>query len=271
MEESVNKESEYPNENSEPSEDDIEHIQFNGAVENHSKEISSNEEDPEIEHINSNDSSENSKNEIDSRNAGKQNKSVSFVDTFDEDIDAPDSVASSSQVEDGLSRSIPQSFPFNCVKCKKGFQTDRRHQNHVKNCVGQKVSESSLPNKPMVAGSRKLIPGPSRKNIRFEQLKTNWSDLLGGRERCGKCGRNNYAEDDVEKHKRVCQGTLLNNSSRFICPHCTKPSRVFNTENAMRRHVSTNHAKEAMEDDWDYKHEEFGWKGMAIATKHLFR
>ena len=202
----------------------------------------------------------------------EQNHSVSFMDTFDEDIDAPDSVASSSHYETELTRNSPQTFSLHCEKCNKGFQTNLRHKNHMKNCKGQnKVSEANLPDKKLLGG-KKPIPGTlRRKNARFEQLKTNWIVLLEGRERCEKCGRNNYAQDDIEKHKKVCKGTLLASKSRYICPHCSKPSRVFNTELAMRRHVSTNHAKEAMEDDWDYQHEEMGWKGMAIAKKHLFR
>ena len=109
-----------------------------------------------------------------------------------------------------------------------------------------------------------------RKNARFEQLKTNWSELMEGRERCDKCGRNNYSQDDLVKHKRTCRGTLLVNSRKYISPHCTHPSRVFNTENAMRRHVNTNHSKEAMENEWDYPHDEKGCNGI-LAIKHLFQ
>jgi len=205
------------------------------------------------------------------------NHAVDIVDTFDEDIDAPDSVVSSSHETQEVGET-PQTFSFHCDKCKKGFHTSMRHKNHKKNCVGQKavsiVESSQVAEQKLAkaAGVHKSVKVSSRRrNARFEQLKSNWSELLEGRERCGKCGRNNYAQDDLEKHKKVCRGTLLDSRSRYICPHCTKPSRVFNTENAMRRHVSTNHAKEAMEDDWDYKHVEEGWKGMAMAKKHLFR
>ena len=204
-----------------------------------------------------------------------------FTGTFEEDIDAPDSVVNTSQDSDGVVEATPLTYAFHCEKCKKGFHTSMRQRNHKKNCVGQKkvsiVEEATDRNavpqhqKQAVTGRRSGKPQARRKNARFEQLKTNWSELMEGRERCGKCGRNNYAQDDIEKHKRVCRGTLLDSSSKYICPHCTYPSRVFNTENAMRRHVSTNHAKEAMEDEWDYLHDEKDCNGMAMARKHLFR
>jgi len=126
VEETIDKELDQSNESIQPSQDDIELISLNEVVENSREDIMPNENDPEIENIDSDESNKSNKKEIDSRKEVKQNKSVSFLDTFEEDIDAPDSVVSSSQVEDGMPRSLPQLFPFNCVKCKKGFQTARK-------------------------------------------------------------------------------------------------------------------------------------------------
>jgi len=210
---------------------------------------------------------------------------VESAETCEEDIDAPDSVVNTSHNIDDVIDTPPQPFAYHCEKCKKGFHTNMRHKNHRKNCGGPKkvsidelVSIEDGPSKTNtrllqklpVTGKRSVRGSSRRRNARFEQLKSNWSELMEGRERCGKCGRNNYREDDLEKHKRVCRGTLMDRSSRYICPHCTEPSRVFHTENAMRRHVSTNHAKEAMEDEWDYEYDEDDCNGL-LAKKHLFR
>jgi len=197
-------------------------------------------------------------------------------DIFEEDIDAPDSVLSTNTHDtDEVVEATPQPFAFHCDKCRKGFHTSLRHNNHKSYCGVQKRVSITEPSSALdsllkkQAGSMASKRSGRRRNARFEQLKTNWSELLGGRERCGKCGRNNYREDDLEKHLRVCRGTLLCSTSQYVCPHCTQPARVFNTDNAMRRHVSTNHAKEAMEEEWDYQHDEEECKG--LAENHLFR
>ena len=43
----------------------------------------------------------------------------------------------------------------------------------------------------------------------------------------------------------------MNFKSRFECPYCVNPKVLFNTELAMRRHVGTTHAKEALEEEED--------------------
>lgn len=50
------------------------------------------------------------------------------------------------------------------------------------------------------------------------------------RDRCGKCGRNNYTEDSLEKHMRVCKGNLLRVRALLPCPFCVKPARTFNSD-----------------------------------------
>ena len=69
-----------------------------------------------------------------------------------------------------------------------------------------------------------------------------------------------------------CRGTLMlggKQCPRFECPYCTKPRATFTTENAMRRHVGTSHAKEALEDAWDFK--AYATKTKGLASSHLFK
>ena len=61
-------------------------------------------------------------------------------------------------------------------------------------------------------------------------MKVNWREALMTRERCGKCGRTNYTEDTLEKHKRVCKGNLLRVQALLPCPFCVKPARSFNSD-----------------------------------------
>ena len=61
-------------------------------------------------------------------------------------------------------------------------------------------------------------------------MKVNWREALMTRERCGKCGRTNYSEDTLEKHKRVCKGNLLRVQALLPCPFCVKPARSFNSD-----------------------------------------
>ena len=134
--------------------------------------------------------------------------------------------------------------------------------NHKKNCdaietrnVQQRVKQNKTFRK--------------KPNVRVQQLKSNWSDSLEIRERCNKCGRSNYFEEDLDKHQARCRGTLMNYKSKFECPYCVNPKVLFNTELAMRRHVGTTHAKEALEDGWDFEPKKV--KTVGLAMKHLFR
>ena len=61
-------------------------------------------------------------------------------------------------------------------------------------------------------------------------MKVNWREALMTRDRCGKCGRNNYTEDSLEKHMRVCKGNLLRVRALLPCPFCVKPARTFNSD-----------------------------------------
>jgi len=102
-----------------------------------------------------------------------------------------------------------------------------------------------------------------------QQVKSNWIGSLEIRERCKKCGRNNYTEEDIDKHQARCRGTLMNFKSKFECPYCVNPKILFNTELGMRRHVGTTHAKEALEDEWGFEPKKV--KTVGLAMKHLFR
>ena len=61
----------------------------------------------------------------------------------------------------------------------------------------------------------------------------------------------------------------MNYKAKYECPYCNKPKIIFNTELAMRRHVGTTHAKEAVEDGWDFESKKV--KTVGLAMKHLFR
>ena len=184
------------------------------------------------------------------------------------DIDAPDSVRSNVTQPEDVRTPRSQFKPSNqyqCSKCGKKFNTSTRYSNHRKNCM---LSDTvGGVQKPVL--KHKYIK--KKPNPRFEELKSNWSESLLNKERCGKCGRTNYIQDDLAKHQATCRGTLMNVKAKYVCPYCTdyKHKAVFNNEHSMRRHVSTSHPKEAVEDEWDYKAKKSRSKG--LAENHLFR
>ena len=177
------------------------------------------------------------------------------------DVDAPDSVQSDwshyPEVMTPRSQYKP-THQYQCLKCGKMFNTSVRFTNHKKNCRG----EGGLVKPIMTKIKRK--PNP-----RFQELKTNWSEALVGKARCRMCGRNNYKEEDLSKHQLKCRGTLHRYEARFECPYCENPKKIFNNEHSMRRHVGVAHAKEAVEDGWDYEAKKSKTKG--LAENHLFR
>ena len=178
-----------------------------------------------------------------------KNKEV-IASSFDEDIDAPDSVVSEAE----------KKKPFSCSRCQKGFNTSLRYQNHRKHCQGVAGPDRN-DNLQVVT---KVI-----KPVRYVAAQAGWSDVMT-KQRCGKCGRNNYHQESLVRHLPTCRGTLMdNNGKRFECFYCQEPKRIFNTENSMRRHVATSHSKEAVEDGWDYA--SIPIKSLGLASNHLFR
>ena len=198
------------------------------------------------------------------------------------DIDAPDSVRSlvSQSREEETTRSdhpkflIKPTSAYRCGRCGKKFNTSIRFNNHQKNCraVGPAPPDDTDDPSAVPKPRSRVLKVRRKPNPRMEQLKSTWTDSLYGRERCMKCGRNNYIQDSLEKHMSKCQGTLLldgGRGPRFECPYCFNPRKHFTTENAMRRHVGTSHAKEALDDAWDFK--SYATKTMGLASNHLFK
>ena len=198
------------------------------------------------------------------------------------DIDAPDSVRSlvSQSREEETTRSDQPKFlikptsAYRCGRCGKKFNTSIRFNNHQKNCraVGPAPPDDTDDPSAVPKPRPRVLKVRRKPNPRMEQLKSTWTDSLYGRERCMKCGRNNYIQDSLEKHMSKCQGTLLldgGRGPRFECPYCFNPRKHFTTENAMRRHVGTSHAKEALDDAWDFK--SYATKTMGLASNHLFK
>ena len=198
------------------------------------------------------------------------------------DIDAPDSVLSivpQSREEDTRRSGQPKFFikptsAYKCGKCGKKFNTSIRFTNHQKHCraVGPAPPDDTDDPSAVPKPRPRVLKVRRKPNPRLEQMKSTWTDSLCGRERCMKCGRNNYLQDSLEKHMAGCQGTLMlggGRGPRFECPYCSAPRKHFPTENAMRRHVGTSHAKEALEDAWDYK--SYKTKTMGLASSHLFK
>ena len=134
-------------------------------------------------------------------------------------------------------RSVPTFFvkptsESKCGNCGKVFNTSLRFDNHQKHCNSNSNSSNS----------------------RLQQLRTHWAaseSLMSGRERCNKCGRVDYPQDDLASHladrtRHQCRGTL-HLLPRFKCLYCSQPRR-FTTEQSLRNHINAKHAKEAMDD-----------------------
>ena len=204
---------------------------------------------------------------------------VSISLSVEGEIDAPDSVRSIVSSDEGTKRPDPKFFikptsEYKCRKCGKKFNTSIRFNNHQKHCraVGPALPDDTDDPSAVPKSRPRVVKVRRKPNPRMEQLKSTWTDSLCGRERCMKCGRNNYLQDSLEKHMSKCQGTLMlggGRGPRFECPYCSAPRKHFPTENAMRRHVGTSHAKEALEDAWDFK--SYASKTMGLASSHLFK
>ena len=208
------------------------------------------------------------------------NNFCDFPMSVESDIDNPPSVQSNWSQSITEPRSVQRFFVkptsvSKCGNCGKVFNTSVRFNNHQKHCRsgGGEASQPQPPPapRPLYRVRRKTNPRLER----LHQLRTNWSESLSGRARCDKCGRDNYLQDDLASHQVRCQGTLQllagagARGPRFECPYCAQPRMSFPTENAMRRHVATTHAKEALDDGWDYKAAKV--RTVGLATKHLFK
>ena len=212
--------------------------------------------------------------------SAKDKVSISNISlSVEGDIDAPDSVRSIVSRDESTKRPDPKFFikptsEYKCRKCGKKFNTSIRFNNHQKHCraVGPAPPDDTDDPSAVPKSRPRVIKVRRKPNPRMEQLKSTWTDSLCGRERCMKCGRDNYLQDSLEKHMSKCQGTLMlggGRGPRFECPYCSAPRKHFPTENSMRRHVGTSHAKEALEDAWDFK--SYATKTMGLASSHLFK
>ena len=118
-----------------------------------------------------------------------------------------------------------------CGNCGNVFHTSLRFNNHQKHCNSS-----------------------SSDNSRLKRLRTNWAQsesLMSERERCDKCERVDYRQEDLAIHQadmttHQCRGTL-HHFPWFQCPYCSQPRR-FTTEQSLRKHINAKHAKEAMDD-----------------------
>ena len=118
-----------------------------------------------------------------------------------------------------------------CGNCGNVFHTSLRFNNHQKHCNSS-----------------------SSDNSRLKRLRTNWAQsesLMSERERCDKCERVDYRQEDLATHQadmttHQCRGTL-HHFPWFQCPYCSQPRR-FTTEQSLRKHMNAKHAKEAMDD-----------------------
>ena len=118
-----------------------------------------------------------------------------------------------------------------CGNCGNVFHTSLRSNNYQKHCNSS-----------------------SSDNSRLKRLRTNWAQsesLMSERERCDKCERVDYRQEDLATHQadmttHQCRGTL-HHFPWFQCPYCSQPRR-FTTEQSLRNHINAKHAKEAMDD-----------------------
>ena len=138
-----------------------------------------------------------------------------------------------------ITQSTSSNQEYKCAGCGKMFQTFLRHRNHALRCH---PSSAPPPGRRLV----KVEPGllrASRRNARykffetklyffcrFEQMKVNWRETQKDRERCGKCARTNYTEDTLDRHLRVCKGSLQETSESLPCQFCSNPPRTFTSD-----------------------------------------